>query len=128
MKNARRVHQKIHRTPEQMASLRADRERYQKQRPTKEQLLAERGLTETVPLGEYIELRSLARALREERERQGVTLAELSRRTGIDQAALSRLESGRHDNPTLSTLCRVAAALGKRIACVLRDETAAPVE
>ena len=59
--------------------------------------------------------------LKKERERQGLTLAELSRRAGIDQAALSRLETGSNANPTLETLYRVASALNKAIFCVLQD-------
>jgi transcriptional regulator with XRE-family HTH domain len=49
----------------------------------------------------------------------------LSDRTGIDQAALSKLETGSHGNPTLETLYRIALALGKVIACNLQD---APVD
>lgn len=54
-------------------------------------------------------------ALRLERERQDLSLADLSARTGIDPTALSRLERGR-GNPTLATLERVAGALGQRVA------------
>ncbi len=60
-------------------------------------------------------------SLKKERERQGLTLADLSKRCGIDQAALSKLESGSNGNPTLETLYRIATALNKAIVCVLRD-------
>src|SRR5438132_12301873 len=43
----------------------------------------------------------------------GLTLAEVSRRCGIDQPALSRLENGHNKNPTLDTLWRYAAAVGQ---------------
>ena len=43
----------------------------------------------------------------------GLTLAEVSRRCGIDQPALSRLENGHNQNPTLDTLCRDAASVGR---------------
>jgi hypothetical protein len=43
-------------------------------------------------------------------------LAEVSARGGIDQPALSRLDNGHGPNPTLDTLRRYAAALGKRLA------------
>jgi transcriptional regulator with XRE-family HTH domain len=59
--------------------------------------------------------------LKQERERQNLTLAEMSERTGIDQAALSRLETGRNSNPTYDTVYRVAAALGKVISWTFRD-------
>lgn len=46
------VHRKTERTPEEAAKLRAVRERYQREKPTPEQLLAE-GAT-FVPLGELL--------------------------------------------------------------------------
>lgn len=117
----KQVFQKSNRTPEETARLRADRERYQREKPTPEQLLAEGGHTEFVELGELMFLHQVMALLKQERERQGLTLAELSGRTGIDQAALSRLETGSNRNPTLDTLYRIAAALGKVIRCELRD-------
>jgi transcriptional regulator with XRE-family HTH domain len=117
----RHVYRKTERTAEEAARLRADRERYQRERPTPEQLLAEGGHSDFVQLGELLLLHQLTAWLRAERERQHMTLAELEEATGIDQAALSRLETGRNANPTLDTLCRVAAALGKTICCTFRD-------
>jgi transcriptional regulator with XRE-family HTH domain len=78
-----------------------------------------------VPMGELMLLHYLATTLRQERERQGLTLAQLSERCGIDQAALSRLENGRNENPTVDTLYRVAAALGKVILCTVADAAVA---
>jgi DNA-binding Xre family transcriptional regulator len=121
----RHVHRKINRTPEQVARLRADRERYQRDRPTPQELLAEGGHEHFVPLAELLRLHEVTACLKRERERQRLTLAELAERTGIDQAALSRLESGRNANPTLETLNRVAAALGKVICCSVQDAPAA---
>jgi len=43
----------------------------------------------------------------------GLTLAEVSRRCGIDQPALSRLENGHHKNPKLDMLWRYAASVGR---------------
>jgi transcriptional regulator with XRE-family HTH domain len=111
------LHCKIKRTPEEAARLRADRDRYQRERPTPEQLLAEGGHKEFVKLSELLMLHQTVAWLKQERERQKLTLAEMSRRTGIDQAALSRLETGKNSNPTLDTLSRLAAALGKTICC-----------
>jgi DNA-binding Xre family transcriptional regulator len=56
----------------------------------------------------------LLAALRLERERLGLTLGEISRRTGIDTGDLSRLENGKVHDPRSSTLMRHARALGKR--------------
>jgi transcriptional regulator with XRE-family HTH domain len=50
-----------------------------------------------------------------------MSLTQLAKATGIDKAALSRLESGLVDNPTISTLDRVAKALGKRLRLALED-------
>ena len=91
------VHRKSKRTPEETATLRMDRERYQRERPTPEQLLAEGGHKEFVPLGELIALHKVMASLKKERENQGLTLAMLSERAGIDQAALCRLETGSHE-------------------------------
>jgi len=115
------VHRKAQRTSRETAKLRADRERYQREKPSPEQLLAEGGHREFVPLGELMFVHQITSLLKKERERQGLTLAALAERTGIDQAALSKLETGRNGNPTLSTLCRIALALDKVIACALQD-------
>ena len=50
-----------------------------------------------------------------ERESQGLTLAEVADRMAIDAPALSRLETGKVLNPTLATLHKWAAALGRRL-------------
>ncbi len=39
----------------------------------------------------------------------------LIKRTGIDRAAICRLENDTHENPIISTLNRDAASLGRRI-------------
>jgi DNA-binding phage protein len=109
------------RTAAETARLRADRERYQRDKPTPEQLLAEGGHASFMTMGEYMFLRDVMGQLRKERVRQGVTLAQLSKRTKIDQAALSRLETRSHGNPTLETIYRIADALGKKIRCQLAD-------
>jgi DNA-binding Xre family transcriptional regulator len=122
------VYRKANRTPEETARLRADRERYQRDRPTPEQLLAEGGHEDFIALGDLLRLHQVMASLKSERERQQVTLAELAERTGIDQAALSRLENGRNANPTLDTLQRIARALGKVICCTFQDASEAERE
>jgi ribosome-binding protein aMBF1 (putative translation factor) len=59
--------------------------------------------------------RELIAALRAERERQGLSLADLAERTGMDRAAIHKLEIGLNLNPTYATLARYATALGTRI-------------
>lgn len=108
-------------TEEDRARHRAIREKF-KDRPTIEQLRERGELSgETMPLGDYLELRLLLRALRETRKQLGLSLSDLSERSGIDPAVLSKLENGRQENPTVATLGRYATALGKGIVFGLRD-------
>ena len=57
-------------------------------------------------------LRRLVAALRAERERLGLSLADVTERSGIDRAAIHKLEIGLNKNPTIATLVRYADALG----------------
>src|SRR3954454_20680722 len=57
-------------------------------------------------------LLSALAALKQERQRRGLSLAELSQRSGRDKAMLSRLENGKVLNPTATTLWRYAEAVG----------------
>ena len=66
-------------------------------------------------------LRQVLTALRAERKGQGLSLADINERTGIDRAALSRLENNEEANPTLSTLERYAEAVGKQMVVLLSD-------
>lgn len=61
-------------------------------------------------------------ALRCERERQGLSLADLAQRTGMDKATLFKLETGKVPNPTYLTIRTYARALGKRITWQVEDE------
>jgi hypothetical protein len=117
----KRVTHKTERTPEQTAELRAIREQYQRTKPTPDEALAASGHAEFRTLGEVLLLHQVFSLLKQERERQGLTLAQVSERAGIDAAALSRLERGEAANPTLGTVCRISAALGKAIGCQLED-------
>lgn len=116
-----RIHRKIERTPEDQARLRAVREKFQKERPTLDALLATGQYAEPVPLGAYLDLQEAIRGLKREREGRGLSLAEIAERSGIDKAALSRLETGRQTNPTVETLRRYARAVGKQIVLALQD-------
>ena len=44
----------------------------------------------------------------------GITQQQLSEKTGINQSNLSRIENG-NGNPSVSTLNRIASALGKKL-------------
>ncbi len=65
--------------------------------------------------------RTLIAALRAERERQGLSLAVIAERTGMDRAAIHKLEIGVSRNPTLATLNRYADALGVQLEWSLKS-------
>lgn len=67
-------------------------------------------------------VRDAFQLLKQERRVQGVTLQELEQRTGIRMGAISRLENDPVANPTVKTLQRIAAALGKQLTVQLTDE------
>jgi len=56
--------------------------------------------------------RDVVTRLKAERERRGLSLADMLRRTGMSREALSRLENHHSPNPTVRTLARYAAAVG----------------
>jgi transcriptional regulator with XRE-family HTH domain len=56
-------------------------------------------------------LATIAAALRHERERVGVSIAELARRAGVAKSTLSQLEAGT-GNPSIETLWSLGVALG----------------
>src|SRR5262249_52855217 len=66
-------------------------------------------------MGDLVAFRRFVMSLRRERERLGLSLADLAERAKIDKAALSRLENGQQLNPTVNTLVRYARALGKHL-------------
>ncbi len=53
--------------------------------------------------------------LQRARQDRGLSLSEISRRSGIDLASLSRLEAGKDPNPTFEILSRYADAPGLRL-------------
>ena len=65
----------------------------------------------------------LARRLANTRRRRGLSQAEVARRMGTTQSAVSDLEGGAHD-PYLSTLQRYARAVAARVAVHLAVEDA----
>ena len=61
------------------------------------------------------ELAELVQQLKAAREEKGLSLSDLTRLTGMDRSALSKLETGQRLNPTIETLVRYADAVGKRL-------------
>src|SRR4030081_1515302 len=66
------------------------------------------------PMGMYFDVQRALQALKRERERSGLSIGDVAERSGLDRAVVSRLENGKQDNPTITTLMRYAAAVGKR--------------
>ena len=66
-------------------------------------------------------LKQVLKALKEERERRGISLADLNERTGIDRGSLSKLENDDDPNVTMNTLIRYAEGMGKTIMVELGD-------
>ena len=61
------------------------------------------------------QVKDLVQQLRAAREEKGLSLSDLTRMTGMDRSALSKLETGQRLNPTVETLVRYADAVGKRL-------------
>ena len=115
-----RIHRKIERTAEQQRELEEIRKRFQRERPSLAELQASGDAGEAVPLGEYLDLRLMLATLKKHREHQGLSLADVADRSGMDRSAVSRLENGAYVNPTVDTLHRYAEAIGAAIGFSVR--------
>lgn len=80
--------------------------------PSPTELLTPQELADAAPF--YFVVREYVRQLKEARELAGMTLADVSARTGMAVEYLSRLETGAQTNPTWKTLGAYAKALGRR--------------
>jgi ribosome-binding protein aMBF1 (putative translation factor) len=100
------------------ASITAARERAKQTRrqletkPSPAALLTAQETADAAPF--YFVLRDYVRQLRDAREAAGLTLSDVSTRSGLAVESLSRLEAGAQTNPTWKTLGLYAAALGRR--------------
>ncbi len=112
---------KVERTPEEKKRLADIREKFQREKPGLDELIASGEYEGPVRLGDYLELAALTKALKEARQHAGISLGELAAAAKIDKAALSKLENAVNQNPTITTLQRYAMAIGKRIAFKIID-------
>ncbi len=89
---------------------------------------SELGFSDPSSLGDHLDFVAFLAAARQAREARGLSLTEVAERMGVDHAAVSRLESGKHANPTVNTLLRYVQAVGLRIAWGLteRDDATIP--
>jgi hypothetical protein len=69
-------------------------------------------------------LKHVLKKLCEERQRQGLNLSDVNRRSGIDRGTLGKLENDEDPNITMNTLMRCAQAVGK-VVLVELDEAPA---
>jgi transcriptional regulator with XRE-family HTH domain len=99
---------KIERTPEQKAEERRIREMH-RQNPIRELP------TDTITGADVVVLYRFVAAIRREREALGLTPEEVAKRAGIEPSAYTRLEAGNSISPSLSSLFRIARALGKSL-------------
>jgi ribosome-binding protein aMBF1 (putative translation factor) len=105
-------------TPEYRAREVAEREAIRQE-------FLETGRVAVTPAEVWDDLKEFLSAMRREREARGLSLADVANKSGIDKAALSRLENGQQPNPTLGTVERYARAIGKRLQWSFNDP---PVE
>jgi transcriptional regulator with XRE-family HTH domain len=73
-------------------------------------------------MGDLVTFRRFVMSLRRERERLGLSLADVAEWAKIDKVSLSQLENGQQLNPTVHTLARYAWALGKGLTWGLTEE------
>src|SRR4051794_41735101 len=111
----KREKRKVKRTAEEQARIDVLREKYRRDKPGPDQLAASGEYEGPVQAGAYWEARRIMAELKAQRERQGLTLTQLAKRSGIDKGAISKLETGRQVNPTIDTLSRIAAGLGIKV-------------
>ena len=110
-RQAKRIHRTL--SPEKQAELKRVRDRILKDERAELSAKARQALKE-YELAQT-ELVRVAELLKAERHSQGLSLADLQKKTGISRAALCRLENLVDANPTVATLERIAQAMGKRL-------------
>ena len=106
---------KIARSPAELERLRKSRAYYQKERPSLESLVASGDFEQPVNQGDYFSVLELAAAIKSARQAKRLSLAQVASRSGIDKAAISRIETGQNLNPTVATLETIARAIGSRL-------------
>jgi Helix-turn-helix len=103
------------RTPDELAKLRAERERFSRERPGPEQLVASGEYEGPFRQSNIMALLTGIAELKRRREERGLSLADISVHSGLDRGMLSRLENGKILNPTMATLWRYADAIGAQV-------------
>jgi len=103
-------------TPEEAARLAGARQEAEARR---DEILGEGRVAKQAWLAMRRDVDDVISRLRAERQRLGLSLADIESRSGLRRSALSRLENDKNANPTLLTLQRYAAALGTSVSTKL---------
>ena len=113
---ARRIFRANRKTAAERAREQTLREKLQRDRPSLEDLVRTGACDPdaVMTMGMYFDVQRALQALKREREQCGLSISDVAERSGLDRAVVSRLENGKQDNPTVATLMRYAAAIGKR--------------
>ncbi len=111
MNNPRKKAKRIIRplTPEEVDRVAAARRDVEAER---DEILREGRIARQAWLAMRREVDQAVARLRAEREKRGLSLADVEEQSGLRRSVLSRLENDKTTNPTLLTLQRYAAALG----------------
>lgn len=111
---------KLERSPEEQARIDAIRERFQRERPSLNELVESGEFEPPISQGEYFDMVEMLVSLRTAREQAGLSQKIVASRMGVDADFLAGLESGKVE-PTMGILRRYAGALGKQIVLSLAD-------
>jgi DNA-binding XRE family transcriptional regulator len=113
---AQRIFRANGKTAEERVREQTLREQLQKERPSLEDLVRTGACDPdaVMTMGMYFDVQKALQALKREREQCGLRIDDVAERSGLDRSVVSRLENGKQDNPSVATLMRYAAAVGKR--------------
>jgi hypothetical protein len=113
---ARRIFRANQKTANERARERTVREKLQRDRPSLDDLVHTGACDKDaiMTMGMYFDIQRALQTLKRERQRCALSISDVAERSGLDRAVVSRLENGKQENPTVATLMRYAAAVGKR--------------
>src|SRR5262249_45943544 len=96
-------------------AVREIRARFQREKPTAEQLVASGEIEPPVLRAAFLAARRAATRLKRWRQEAGLGPSPGAAKAGVDKGPLSRLESGVSSNPTRDVLARWALALARAL-------------
>lgn len=114
---AQRIFRASNKTPDERTSEQDLREKLQKEKPSLDDLVhsGECDSDAVMTMRMYFDLQQVLQALKQERERSGLSVGDVAVRADLDVAFVSQLENGKLDNPAVAVIMRYAAALGHRL-------------